>query len=176
MGLTRKKITVKTKRGKSFQRSVMVRAEAIGKRTGGKKLNSLNPWAARHTGQVSTDKSKLGDKAKFYGNSGPGSDHSWFAHQVGAMRAVTKMDSDPQAHLVGTSDHAGRRRDQGVWSVHIAETLRGGIAVPNNHQASQHIQNSFVRPSSYNSVDVHSPHGLAHVHRVHQDPRKHVRE
>lgn len=102
MGLTRKKITVRRK-GRTFQRSVMVRAEAIGKRTGGKRLNSLNPWEAHHVEGVSTD-TRLGERQKAYGSSGPGSSHSWLAMMAGAAK---------QQRLAGLELHTSHSYNEG---------------------------------------------------------------
>ena len=121
-GLTRKKIKVRGKSGKTFQRSVMVRAEAIGKRAGGKKLNSLNPWEARHTELVK------GDFPKSQGSSGPGSSHSALALLVnhykhaGGANVVNAGESY-------TADHAAWRREFGLMAAraaHGAASIRGG--------------------------------------------------
>lgn len=83
MTLQRKKVTVRTKRGKVYQRSMMVQAQAIGRRASKSgKLHALNPWEQRHTEHVSTN-SGLNERAKAYGSSGPGSDHSWIALAAG---------------------------------------------------------------------------------------------
>lgn len=115
MGLTRKKVTVRTKKGKTFQRSVMVRAEAIGKRAGGKKLNSLNPWEAHHTELVK------GPFPKSSGSSGPGSDHSWLALAIGGMRQNRPPTTRHDTHEPFTEEHARIRRERNEW-------VAGGLA------------------------------------------------
>lgn len=118
MGLTRKKITVRTKKGKTFQRSVMVRAEAIGRRAGGKKLNSLNPWEAHHTQHVK------GQFPKSSGSSGPGSSHSAFALLVNHYKA--REMAARQAGLDGGTAHAAQnakaRRGAGREGAMLAGT------------------------------------------------------
>lgn len=84
MGLTRKKVRVRTKSGKVYQRSMLVKAETKKLNKGGK-LNALNPWEQRHMEHVSTN-SALGERARAYGSSGPGSDHSLFASLIGAHK------------------------------------------------------------------------------------------
>ncbi len=170
MGLTRKKITVRTKKGKTYQRSVMVRAEAIGKRAGGKKLNAMNPWEPHHVQHVNTTNSKLGTAAKAYGSSGPGSDHSWLAIAVG-MERQRRAHSDghlPESATAGQI-HAGLRRMNGENSAaHIGHIPRAA--------ASSWINdlNKSSGPRHFPS-DMVSPHGPDHAYRVPQDPRKHVR-
>jgi hypothetical protein len=178
-GLTRKKIKVRSKSGKTFQRSVMVKAEAIGKRAGGKKLNSLNPWEGHHTENVRTDKSSLGDKARFYGSSGPGSSHSWLALAIGAQRQAIKAGYEhPRAHNIGERDAKGAssRREAGREASGRVQTVFGNYA----HRPS--IANNMMHTSSYNySTSItrdflEDHHGRDNVHEVYQDPRRHVRE
>jgi hypothetical protein len=168
-GLTRKKITVK-RGGKTFQRSVMVRAEAIGKRTGGKKLNSLNPWEAHHTALVK------GPFPKSSGSSGPGSDHSWFAHAVGAHRDRTK-------HLfeTGTESYtaqAARARRGGGESASAQYANGWGFGSEHEAISRAHYVNSTRDPEL---VRVHSATGIwrghhqENVEHVPQNPNKWVR-
>lgn len=176
MGLTRKKITVRTKRGKSFQRSVMVRAEAIGKRTGGKKLNSLNPWQTHHVEGVNTN-TRLGQRQQAYGSSGPGSDHSWFAHMVGRLKDSSKHSADPKhENLSGTDMHAWQRRDHGQWVSDSASAIVRGGAIRNSTHSEAQLSAAFTYKVPYRPEDLHSPHGPGHAYQVPQNPRKHVRE
>lgn len=108
MALQRKKVTVRTKRGKTYQRSMMVQAQAIGRRASKSgKLHALNPWEQRHTEHVSTN-SALGERAKMYGSSGPGSDHSAFALAVGARRGLISWSEQRglSERAVGGHNHA----------------------------------------------------------------------
>jgi hypothetical protein len=138
MGLTRKKVTVRTKKGKTFQRSVMVRAEAIGKRASGKKLNSLNPWEARHTEHVK------GQFPKSSGSSGPGSDHSWLAVVVGAMRPRMTAKFEPESY---TEEHARLRRSRGQW----LSTSRAEGTPNSPHSIRQEVAHSHGVPNDWSS-------------------------
>lgn len=110
-GLTRKKITVRRK-GKTFQRSVMVRAEAIGKRAKGGKLNAMNPWQPHHTELVN------GRFPKSQGSSGPGSDHSYFAiltARYKGMGIYGRGHAEPY-----TAEAAALRRHNAIGSANLA--------------------------------------------------------
>lgn len=126
-GLTRKKITVRSKKGKTYQRSVMVAtARDIGKRESLHQihLEAANKVPSQMQQMLSKAKSMLRGKkpstgalhqlhpdAPRHGNtwkgaSGPGSDHSWFALAAGAMRNRTN------ASRLGDGS-AQSRRDNG---------------------------------------------------------------
>jgi len=177
MGLTRKKVTVRTKKGKTFQRSVMVRAEAIGKRAGGKKLNSMNPWEAHHTAHVDDSMWKGGKLvhneqfARNRGTSGPGSSHSGFAHLVGLLRTKSVSDSDISEHQTGHSQHATERRDHGnSWASYAMRDREGGPTISQRIDAANRIQREGAHRAS-----LIGSYGSRNVHEVYQDPRKHVR-
>ena len=184
-GLTRKKITVR-RGGKSFQRSVMVRAEAIGKRASGKKLNSMNPWQEHHTAHVDDSMWKKGklthdDRyARNRGSSGPGSDHSWFAHLVGQQKAVfaPTTTSAITERDVGGAEHAHRRRLAGKDGAYYAGRA-GTQHYGEPHQSvSDRMNTVWTAPHARFTVNADSlsaRHGRENVHEVYQDPRKHVR-
>lgn len=109
-GLVRKKVTVKSKKGRTYVRSMMVAARDIGKRESAHQLKlemanrepsqmqkmlakakSLLPKRNRPTTgalhSMHPDAPRHGNTWK--GTSGPGSDHSWFALAAGAMRKHT---------------------------------------------------------------------------------------
>lgn len=171
-GLTRKKIKVRGKSGKTFQRSVMVRAEAIGKRTGGKKLNSLNPWEARHTEHVSGTSFVNGHTiysdsvAKSRGSSGPGSDHSWFAHQVGATKQQ-KLAGLERSHTGGpsSSEHATIRSVAGY---------RAGL-YPDSRPFGHDLARVGLEDTAARGRNLKAAFGSRNVFHIPQDPRKHVR-
>jgi hypothetical protein len=166
MGLTRKKVTVRTKKGKTFQRSVMVRAEAIGKRAGVKKLNSLNPWEVHHTELVK------GPFPKSSGTSGPGSSHSLQAVVTGLLRnnALTFHARAMTGAQQDAHQDAAQRRFAGQWADRYMRvegvSPRQGLA---NWVGGARVAGSMVRD------DLIARHGRENVHEVYQDPRKHVR-
>lgn len=186
MGLTRKKITVRSKKGKTYQRSVMVKAESIGKRGGGKKLNAMNPWESHHTEHVDDSSWYKGNvthdrhNAKNRGSSGPGSDHSWFAHLVGQQKSVF-APTTTQALTerdVGSAEHAHRRRlagEDGAYYAGRAGTQHYGEM----HQSIADRMNTvWTAPHARFTVNADSlgaRHGRENIHEVHQDPRKWVR-
>lgn len=197
-GLTRKKIKVRSKSGKTFQRSVMVRAEAIGKRASGKKLNSLNPWETRHVEGVSTN-TQLGERQKAYGSSGPGSSHSWLAIAVGAAKRQNawKYQHDIPDHADSASDMARARRMAGstalpVVSDHMRRQLRTnqrndmhamyGALTPPTHSKAGVIERSLVIPEGrrvgWAAQDLHhhltNTYGRSNVEQVPNNPWKHV--
>jgi hypothetical protein len=175
-GLTRKKIKVRGKSGKTFQRSVMVRAEAIGKRTKGKKLNSLNPWQMHHVEHVNTN-TKLGERQKAYGSSGPGSDHSWFAHLVGIEKQQYQFQSDTHTEAYsGTGQHANLRRRHAVDTAdRVSRFNATGHAIAQELDSS--ARNSYGRNFDSRELihSVKQRYGRDNIHEVHQDPRKWVR-
>lgn len=154
----------------------MVRAEAIGKRGGGKKLNAMNPWSPNHTANVSTDRSRLGDKAKFYGSSGPGSSHSWLALAIGASKQRNLANAEnsnpfPQSY---TAAHALDRRIAGTRSAfHWRENAQYN---PAEHVIadSHHSTMSLMARANVHTALEHT-YGRENVHEVHQDPRKWAR-
>ena len=75
-------------------------------------LHALHPWQEHHTKDVDARNSQLGGVQKFYGTSGPGSDHSLFAHMVGASRNRYQSTQDREVDS-GTYEHARSRREQG---------------------------------------------------------------
>ena len=166
MGLTRKKITVRTKRGKSFQRSVMVRAEAIGKRTGGKKLNSLNPWQTHHVENVKTRFPQSS------GSSGPGSSHSFLAHLVGAVRDKSKPHYEREGEYLTKSASAGRQQ----WG-QVAVSHAWGTMHIEGHQGA--MRGLHIRDREDRTLELRNNlidrYGRSNVHEVYQDPRRHVR-
>lgn len=176
MGLQRKKVTVRTKRGKVYQRSMMVQAQAIGRRAGKSgKLNALNPWDIQHTEHVKTN-SALGARAKAYGSSGPGSDHSWLALAVGAQRSrehATKENNDPFMESF-TRSHASMRRMTGKdvtqTSWHSQEGMEKAESVFRAHEGR--APGTFTR---HWSAGLGERYGAANIHEVHQDPRRWVR-
>jgi hypothetical protein len=167
MRLTRKKIKVRGKSGKTFQRSVMVRAEAIGKRAGGKKLNSLNPWEAHHTELVK------GPFPKSSGTSGPGSNHSLLAYLTGQLSRANRAQYE---HPRGESYTKGSALDRQAAGEHSATRAREDQLL-DGHQTA--IHNAFVRTGDYRAHELRSDliyrHGRDNIHEVHQDPRKWVR-
>ena len=178
-GLTRKKIKVRSKSGKTFQRSVMVRAEAIGKRTSGKKLNSLNPWETHHVQHVSTN-TKLGERQKAYGSAGPGSDHSAVASIIGSMRQrfayradYVSPPGDGNVHGMNpafTRLHAAERR---ATSLHIAQSV---FARPVAAGAEATALSPVGARNRQMLIDgLNARYDRANIHEVHQDPRKWVR-
>lgn len=110
--LTRKKVKVRSKSGKVYQRSMLVRsAKPVNSRG---KLHSLNPWEARHVDHVSTNSVLPADRARLYGSSGPGSDHSAFALATGHYKQQSRAHFE-RGHIpeFGTSGHGSIRRDAG---------------------------------------------------------------
>lgn len=174
-GLTRKKIKVRGKSGKTFQRSVMVRAEAIGKRAGGKKLNSLNPWQTHHIEGVNTN-TRLGERQKAYGSSGPGSDHSWFAHMVGIIKPAyathdtTRILFPVDDHNYGGATHAEARRAAGLGAAQVV-----GWGNPSGRGIARELGEAFTVRSPEVREGLIARHGRDNVHEVYQDPRRHVR-
>lgn len=169
-GLTRKKITVR-RGGKSFQRSVMVRAEAIGKRTSGKALNSLNPWMVRHTKHVHPNpENPLGERAKLYGSSGPGSDHSWMALLAGSLRQEHKTyrESGMTEDDTGTRFHRNMRFNAGRDAGLFAESWHRDEA------SVAFAENQGTRGAPFHRTNLEQRYGRDNVHQVYQDPRKHV--
>lgn len=176
-GLTRKKIKVRGKSGKTFQRSVMVRAEAIGKRAGGKKLHSLNPWEVHHVEHVNTN-TKLGERQKAYGSSGPASSHSWLALATGALRQGRIADSENNNPFMGSygRQHAEARRTAGsstVGNVQIAQEFKDRASVVGGAHANRGRQVEAIRDMWTEGLS--SRYGRSNIHEVHQDPRRHVR-
>ena len=179
MGLTRKKVTVRTKKGKTFQRSVMVRAEAIGKRAGGKKLNSLNPWETHHVEHVKTN-TKLGQRQQAYGSSGPGSDHSFFATLIGHTRQHDKTTEEHllTEHDTGTAKHAQARQysagrgNAGLLYGRQGELDRSATSFTWNRVT--HGDRVEHNPWDRRLMDFQAMHGSENVTRVPQNPRKHV--
>lgn len=193
-GLTRKKITVRSKKGKTYQRSVMVRAEKIGKRGGSKKLNAMNP-----------------------GEHG-GSSFSWMAHAVANKKASTTALETPIApswanhppdHFTPSGQHANARRAIGVRAVdsvfhstmdNLRSVAARGVRGPDQAQAfGETLHGSFrnehsfyLKPRESGGVQARaggehisdheayrrfwaSRSGGAEVRHVPQDPRRHVR-
>jgi len=170
-GLTRKKIKVRSKSGKTFQRSVMVRAEAIGKRASGKKLNSLNPWEAHHVEGVNTN-TKLGERQKTYGSSGPGSDHSLHAITAGLLRNSALIFH--ARGMTGSQQDARRdaahRRTVGEWAA-----LHNRVEGVSPREGLAHWVGGARAAGAMARDDLIARHGRENVHEVYQDPRKHVR-
>lgn len=137
--LTRKQVKVRGKNGKVYQRSMMVQAQAIGRRASKSgKLHALNPWEQRHTEHV---------KAQFpksSGSSGPGSDHSWLAVVVGAMKPRMASKREPESY---TEEHARLRRSRGEW---LSTTRAEGT--PNTpHSIRQEVAHSHGVPHNWSS-------------------------
>jgi len=160
MSLRRKKITVRSKSGKTFQRSVMVRAEAIGKRAAGKKLNSLNPWEARHTEQVSGTSFVGGhtvyspSTAKSRGSSGPGSSHSWLAIAIGAAKqqnAWARQQGIPD-HADSASALARSRREAGRTAITNVALGTAAHVTHNTKYSTEPIPAGHNRAHTINSI------------------------
>jgi hypothetical protein len=172
MGLQRKEVKVRGKNGKVYQRSMVVQAQAIGKRAGkSNKLHALNPWETHHVANVDTSKSSLGHKAQAYGSSGPGSTHSAFALIIGAMKshyaAKHRHDSYTQ-RAAAERRFTGRRLGFGIaYQPNDAETAHD-IAVAHgvNRQETNRVHWSHNFQNRY---------GESNIHEVHQDPRKWIR-
>lgn len=194
MALQRKKITVRTKRGRTYQRSMMVQAQAIGRRASKSgKLHALNPWEQRHTEHVSTN-SALGERAKAYGSSGPGSTHSWLALAVGAAKARSMAGF--QGHIGDHADDsrsfAAARRMAGraalpAVTTHIrrelnAAPVNGHFAAPTHARAGAITRTHTVAPSmqhGWATQDVRhhliNTYGRSNVEHIENDDRKWVR-
>lgn len=179
MALQRKKVTVRTKRGKVYQRSMMVQAQAIGRRASKSgKLHALNPWEQRHTEHVNTN-SALGERAKMYGSSGPGSNNSWFAHVVGSWKQHNKAYFEANTmgpmrgeHYAATTQHSGDR----IWAGKMAATDALSRMPTPGRRVSGYADAILGPPSSGDSHRMlMERHGRDNVHQVHQDPRKWVR-
>lgn len=122
--LTRKQVKVRGKNGKVYQRSMMVQAQAIGRRAGKSgKLHALNPWEPHHTAHVKTGGPDQ-PMSKFSGSSGPGSTHSWYAHVVGAnkQRQQAFREAGTSEHDLFTRHHAEVRRAAGAAAAQEAHS------------------------------------------------------
>lgn len=170
--MRRKKITVRRKRGKTYQRSVLVRAsKPTTKRSG---LHSLNPWEQHHTEHANKNSALPADRAKLYGSSGPGSSHSWLALAVGASKQreqARRESSNPFADF-GTAEHASARRWAGVrtsdQSRELDHYMSRSAALETAHSTGSRVREW--------REGLHSRYGGTNIHEVHQDPRKWVRE
>lgn len=162
MGLQRKKVTVRTKKGKVYQRSMLVKGAARKSLNRRGKLNALNPWQQHHTEHVK------GDFPKSQGSSGPGSDHSWFALSVAAMKQQHASYRDTRGGHDSTwdalsRDHAEHRQQRALSVVHAVEA-RTGSPEP----GSQHIR-SYVA-TAHGAAPIPgmlSGHNRAEQRRVH---------
>jgi hypothetical protein len=151
---------------------------AIHKRHSG--LQAMNPWEAHHTKDVDTRNSQLGGMQKFYGTSGPGSDHSLFAHMVGHLRDYERLYLESLREVPkGTREHALARQDAASSAVGIAR-----MDVPANPREPPTHQRDFDATLWANSTGaatsgVYSTllrnHGLSNVSQVPQNPNKWVR-
>lgn len=191
MALQRRKVTVRTKRGKVYQRSMMVQAQAIGRRASKSgKLHALNPWEQRHTEHVKTGGPEQ-PMGKFSGSSGPGSDHSWIALLVGhgKQRSTVHREAGPntpdhRAHstllpMVGESDvftskHAAIRRQIGERGVDSSSRFHRASTERLLNPTTDYGHNELGR-SHYQRNDLIERYGRENIHEVHQDPRKWVR-
>jgi len=178
MSLQRKKVTVRTKKGKVYQRSMLVKSTGKSLNKKGK-LNALNPWEQHHTEHVSTN-SALGERARAYGSSGPGSDHSWAASMVGIAKAANGWQSEHANTSVATREHAQERarsgRNAATWS-------HAEIGGPFGHGRSDLLGRALgAYPTGAARVGRGEPrfaieerYGAHNIHEVYQDPRKWVR-
>lgn len=167
MSLTRKKVRVKTKSGKTYTRSMMVKSGDTKHRG----LAALNPWSPSHTAHVSTD-SVLGDRAKFYGSAGPGSDHSWLALAIGAQKS--RRIAAHEAHSGAdsfTAQHAADRRTAAIGTA-LDFTVFGGNASARADWVGRAHTGSYKHNWTRSFADRY---GRENVHDVHQDPRKWTR-
>lgn len=174
MSLQRKRVTVRTKKGKVYQRSMLVKSSGSKLNRSGK-LNALNPWEQRHMEHVSTN-SALGERARAYGSSGPGSTHSLLAYMAGAQRQIEKARWE-RAKNIEERDHRSAfvRRQAGQ------EALSRAALLQSNYRHRPEIANTFALTSAYHYTTEHSRdmlaanHGEHNIYEVHQDPRKWVR-
>lgn len=172
--LTRKKVRVRTKSGKVYQRSMLVKAETKKLNKGGK-LNALNPWEQRHMEHVSTN-SALGERARAYGSSGPGSDHSWFAHVVGAYRDRVKYKHEGGVDSFTAQAARARRMSVELSAGPYANSWEASSAheaINRAHRVNSTHDSELVRAHSANGI--WRGHDLERIEHVPQNPRKWVR-
>lgn len=172
MGLTRKKVRVKAKSGKTYTRNMMVKSSNSAKRG----LAAMNPWSPSHTEHVDTSRSRLGERAKLYGSAGPGSSYSLLAHMAGAQRQVEKARWEIAQNIAERDPRAASiRRLAGRDAVGRAQILSS------NYSHRPEIANRMMFTSEYHYTTdnarrmLYEQHGRENVHIVHQDPRKWVR-
>jgi hypothetical protein len=173
MGLQRKKVTVRTKKGKVYQRSMLVKSAKGGARRAGK-LHSLNPWETRHTELVK------GPFPKSSGSSGPGSDHSMFALLVGRNKDLARGNyaySEPDSF---TAQHAEWRRRAGETAVrNTTSTISGHNIYANMYNArllpTTELRGPFANAGNARVASISRAFG-GQVSAVRQNSRKWVRE
>lgn len=176
MSLQRKKVKVRAKSGKVYQRSMLVKSDKGGTRRAGK-LHSLNPWEARHTEHVSTNSVLPADRAKLYGSSGPGSDHSWTALRVGAIRD----------HYAWSADRTTKRAAGTVKRIlnpvagesHAVSRREVGRSAARDYVMGTEVYGMSHADRELNSTVAHTrlgdTFGASHVRRIPQNPNKWVR-
>ena len=175
--LTRKQVKVRGKGGKVYQRSMMVQAQAIGRRASKSgKLHALNPWEQRHMEHVSTN-TKLGQRQQAYGSSGPGSDHSFFATLIGHTRQWNRVGSEGNLteRDSGTAKHAAARQHAGRHNDASRLIGRDGNLDRTATQFAWYHATDGRADLQHHEWDLQTTYGRENVTRAVTNPNKWVR-
>lgn len=141
-------------------------------------LHSLHPWQEHHTANVETRNSQLGGVQKFYGSSGPGSDHSLFAHMVGRTRDIERAYMEPmQGNPRLTHQHAQLRMAAGHDAMESANRHLGSDPSQFSREFGAHMHVLSTGAATYGGVHsaMLNRYGLENVTEVPQDHKKWVR-
>lgn len=144
-------------------------------------LHSLHPWQEHHTANVETRNSQLGGVQKFYGSSGPGSDHSLLAHMVGRMRDIERAYMEPmQGNPRLTHQHAELRRraaETGFYNAMLDAPSAANRPPTHQSNVDAHLYDISHGSAVYGGVyrELLRRHGSENVSTVPQDEMKWVR-
>jgi len=143
-------------------------------------LHSLHPWQEHHTEGVKTGESQLGGVQKFYGSSGPGSDHSLYALAVGARRDhnMPAYQKTITAHG-GSREQAERRQLAGELEASFAQPHASFLREPTTARGSSQNWSSGIpigrSPINNITRQLAAAFGGAQVSHVPQNHKKWVR-